>query len=159
MSEGEIRKTVLIVDDVEDNRVLLERALRSSGYVTVSVESGMAALAYMSRETPDIILLDWMMPGLNGLEVLRAIRLDHPMAHLPIIMCTAVGEEENVVEAIVAGANDYVTKPISIPILRARMTAHLAQSATVSTLNHEKVEAKRQLTEQTRRFFSARQAN
>lgn len=158
MSESETRKTVLIVDDVEDNRVLLERALRSGGYMTVSVESGMAALAWMSSATPDIVLLDWMMPGLSGLETLKTIRASHPMASLPIIMCTAMGEEDNVVEAIEAGANDYVTKPISIPILRARMATHLTQSATVSTLNLEKVEAKRQLTEQTRRLFAQRAA-
>jgi DNA-binding response OmpR family regulator len=158
MSETEIRKIVLIVDDVEDNRVLLERALRSGGYMTVSVDSGMAALAWMSNATPDIVLLDWMMPGLSGLETLRTIRASHSAASLPVIMCTAMGEEENVVEAIEAGANDYVTKPISIPILRARMNAHLSQSATVSSLNSEKVEAKRQLTEQTRRLFAQRQA-
>lgn len=147
------QKTVLIVDDIEDNRVLLERALASSGYRTISVDSGKAALSQLSNSLPDIILLDWMMPGLSGFETLQAIRQVHPASVLPVIMCTAVGEEDNVVEAIEAGANDYVTKPFSLPVLRARMTAHLAQSQAVSELENEKHEAKKRLTEQTRRFF------
>ena len=147
------QKTVLIVDDIEDNRVLLERALRMSGYLPVSVDSGKAALAWMSQNMPDIVLLDWMMPGLSGLDTLRAIRERHPAARLPVLMCTAVGEEDHVVDALEAGANDYIVKPISIPILRARMTSHLSQSETVTTLDHEKDEAKRRLTEQTRMLF------
>ncbi len=147
-------KLVLIVDDIEDNRVLLERALKVSGYRTVSVDSGQKALAFLSQDTPDIILLDWMMPGLSGIETLRTIRETHSTAHLPVIMCTAIGEDENIVEALNIGANDYVTKPISIPVLRARMAAHLTQKQTVNTLDNEKAETRRRLNEQTRRLFA-----
>ncbi len=147
-------KLVLIVDDIEDNRVLLERALKVNGYRTVSVNSGQQALAFMSRECPDIVLLDWMMPGLSGFETLKTIRETHNAAHLPVIMCTAIGEDENIVEALNAGANDYVTKPVSIPILRARMAAHLTQTQTVNDLDQEKTETKRRLHEQTRRLFA-----
>ena len=147
------QKTVLIVDDIEDNRVLLERALRSSGYLTISVDGGRAALSWMSRQVPDIVLLDWMMPGLTGLDTLRAIRESHPASRLPVLMCTAVGEEDHIVHALEAGANDYLVKPISIPILRARMAAHLAQSATVNCLENEHVETKRRLSEQMRQLF------
>jgi DNA-binding response OmpR family regulator len=152
------QKTVLIVDDIEDNRVLLERALRSSGYLTVSLDSGKAALAYMSNNTPDIVLLDWMMPGLSGYDTLRAIRENYGPSRLPVIMCTALGEEEHVVEAIEAGANDYVLKPISLPILRARMAAQLSQTAMVHSLDDEKCEAKRKLAEQTRLILRERSA-
>ncbi len=150
---GVDQRTVLIVDDIEDNRVLIERALRSSGHRLVSLDSGNAALSWMSSNRPDIVLLDWMMPGISGLDTLRAIREQHSPAHLPVIMCTAVGEEDLVVGALEAGANDYIVKPISIPILRARMSTHLAQSATVMALSEEKEEARRRLTEQRKQFF------
>lgn len=152
------QKVALIVDDIEDNRVLLERALRSSGYRTVSAETGQEALSYLSTEKPDIILLDWMMPGLSGYDTLVAIRERYSSAALPVVMCTAIGEEENVVEAIAAGANDYVTKPISVPVLRARITRLLEQSDEVSALASENAEAKRKLVEQTRTIL-ARSAN
>ena len=152
------QKIVLIVDDIEDNRVLIERALRSSGHRLVSVDSGNAALSWMSSHKPDIVLLDWMMPGISGLDTLRAIREQHSPACLPVIMCTAVGEEELVVGALEAGANDYIIKPISIPILRARMRMHMTQSATVIALNEENGEVRRRITEQRKQFFQ-RQGN
>ena len=147
------QKLVLIADDVEDNRVLLERALRGSGYATASAASGREALSLISKQLPDMVLLDWMMPELSGLETLRAIRELYPASRLPVIMCTAIGEEMSVVDAIGAGANDYMTKPISIPILRARMAAHFEQCAVIDTLGSAREEAERRLTEQARALF------
>jgi len=147
------QRTVLIVDDIEDNRVLIQRALRSSGHNLVSLDSGNAALAWMSSNTPDIVLLDWMMPGISGLDTLRAIRERHLPSRLPVIMCTAIGDEEFVVSALEAGANDYIVKPISIPILRARMTTHLAQSEAVLALDREKEDARRRIAEQRKQLF------
>lgn len=148
------QKHVLIVDDIEDNRIILERALTGGGYLTTSLTSGQAALSYLSQSKTDIILLDWMMPGLSGYETLKAIREIYSPARLPVIMCTAVGEEANIVEAMAAGANDYVVKPYSLPILRARMAAHLAQSESVSAIDREREDAQRRLTERTRQMFS-----
>ena len=148
------RKLILIVDDIEDNRVLLERALMNAGYATQSAASGCEALSMISRQLPDMVLLDWMMPNLSGLETLRAIREVHPRSRLPVIMCTAVGEEMSVVAAISAGANDYVTKPLSIPILRARMAAHFEQRAVVDTLDTARDAAEQRLTEQARAIFN-----
>lgn len=148
------QKLILIVDDVEDNRVLLERALASSGYRTLSAESGREALSILSLGLPDMVLLDWMMPQLSGLDTLRAIRELYPISKLPVIMCTAIGEEMSVVAAIHAGANDYVTKPISIPILRARMAVHFNQTAIIDALDTDKVNAERKLDEQTRAFLN-----
>jgi len=148
-------KLVLIVDDVEDNRILLDRALKSSGYATVHAESGREALSLISRRTPDIVLLDWMMPGFSGLETLRAIRETHPKTRLPVIMCTAMGEEMSVVTAINEGANDYMLKPISLAILRARMSVHLDQRDAIDSLAVEKADAERKLGEHTRAMFSA----
>ena len=148
------QKVILIVDDLEENRTLLERALKSSGYRTVSASSGAAALSLISRQAPDLILLDWMMPQLSGLETLRAIRERYPSSRLPVIMCTAIGEEMSVVAAINAGANDYMTKPISLPILRARMSVHLEQRAVISALGTDKANAERRLDEHTRAALS-----
>lgn len=148
--EAAHRKLVLIVDDIEENRILLQRALSSSGYETESAASGPEALSKISDRLPDMVLLDWMMPQLSGLETLRAIRERHPSSRLPVIMCTAIGEEMSVVAAINAGANDYMTKPISLPILRARMSAHLEQQAVIDTLGSEKAKAEQSLDQQTR---------
>lgn len=147
-------KLILIVDDIEDNRTLLERALRTSGYDTRTASSGREALSIISVQTPDMVLLDWMMPELSGLDTLRAIRETHPPSRLPVIMCTAVGEEMSVVAAMGAGASDYVTKPISIPILRARMAALFDQKAVIETLGDQKSEAERKLTERTRALLN-----
>jgi DNA-binding response OmpR family regulator len=147
-------KLILIVDDIDDNRELLERALRSSGYETLSAASGREALSVISRQVPDLVLLDWMMPQLSGLDTLRAIRELHPRSRLPVVMCTAVGEEMSVVAAMGAGANDYITKPISIPILRARMTALFDQMAVIDALDAGKSEAERRLLERTRSMLS-----
>lgn len=148
-------KLVLIVDDIEENRHLLDRALRSSGYMTVEADSGRAALSAISKQKPDIVLLDWMMPGFSGLETLRAIRELYPITRLPVIMCTAIDEEMSVVTAMSEGANDYMLKPISLAILRARMAVHLDQSEAIDCLTVEKQQAERKLGEQTRAMFGA----
>lgn len=153
------RRTVLIVDDLEVNRALLERSLASAGYRTLCANDGASALAILAAgETIDIVLLDWMMPGLSGLDTLRAIRERHSQDGLPVIMCTAVGEDDNIVEAIESGANDYVVKPISLPVLRARMATHLNRSHTIAALKHEREVSVRRMSEQMRRLMEIRAA-
>ena len=155
-THGTRQRSVLIVDDIEDNRILLSRSLACAGYRTITAHDGASALSEISTRIPSIVLLDWMMPGLSGLETLKAIREAHTAARLPVIMCTAVGEERHVVEAIEAGANDYVVKPVSLSILRARMSVHLSQSEMVSNLDTEKAEAKQRMAMQMRRLMQAR---
>ena len=150
------RRTSLIVDDIEDNRVLLERSLTSGGYDTISVDSGRKAISQISRVKPDLVLLDWMMPELSGLDTLLAIREIHNSVRLPVIMCTALGEEQSIVQALNAGANDYIVKPISLPILKARMMLHLKQQAIVGDIDGEKASAEQRLDEQTRILISRR---
>ena len=152
-SQSSSQRLILVVDDIEDNRVLLQRALTSSGYATVLAESGREALSIISRQLPAMVLLDWMMPELSGLETLRAIRELYPRSKLPVIMCTAIGEEMSVVTAINAGANDYMIKPISLPILRARMSANFEQRAVIESLGSDKEAAESMLSEQTRAMF------
>ena len=148
-------KRVLIVDDIEDNRILLDRALKSSGYFTILASSGREALSIISRQRPDIVLLDWMMPEFSGIDTLRAIRELHPKSCLPVIMCTAIGEEMSVVTALHEGATDYMLKPISLPILRARMAVHLEQAAQIDSITAEKLQAEQKLGEQARAMFAA----
>lgn len=151
------RRTVLIVDDLEANRVLLERSLAAAGYNTICADDGARALAVLSgADSVDIVLLDWMMPGLSGLDTLRAIRQRHSPDRLPVIMCTAVGEDDNVVAAIESGANDYVVKPISLPVLRARMATHLNRSNTITALELEREASVRRTSEQMRRLMEQR---
>ena len=147
---ADTRRTVLIVDDIEDNRVLLERFLASSGYATKSCDSGRKALSIISQSKPDIVLLDWMMPELSGLETLAAIREIHDSVRLPVIMCTAIDEDVSVVSAINLGANDYITKPISLTVLRARMALHLKQRAMIDSIDSDRVKVEQRLGEQTR---------
>lgn len=159
MSHLATRRTALIVDDLDDNRVLLERSLTAAGYNTLCASDGAGALALLASTQIDIVLLDWMMPGLSGLDTLRAIRENHSQDSLPVIMCTAVGEDDNIVEAIESGANDYVVKPISLPVLRARMATHLSRSNTIATLEIERAAGVRRMSEQMRRLMEQRAAD
>jgi len=114
-------KTVLVVDDMEANRSVLSRHLEMHNYAVLSVDSGKAALELLSHSRPDIVLLDYMMPNMNGIEVLHQLRGNPSTADLAVIMVTARAESEATVEALAAGADDYVTKPIDFVALRARI--------------------------------------
>ena len=128
------RPLVLVVDDVEGNRQLVCRRLAENGYDLHQVESGEAALDFIRARKPDLVLLDYMMPNMNGLEVLRIVRQDWQMSTIPIIMLTARAEGEAVVSALDAGADDYVTKPIDFDVLRARIETQLAKQRSSDQL-------------------------
>ena len=103
---------VLIVDDVPDNLALLHDALDESGYTVLVATNGEQALARAASARPDIVLLDAMMPGMDGFEVARRLKGSAPTAHIPIIFMTGLTETEHLVAALEAGGVDYVTKPI-----------------------------------------------
>lgn len=126
--------TVLVVDDMAANRSVLCRQLELNKYHAISVESGEAALELLSRTLPDIVLLDYMMPNMNGIEVLRHLRADPATVDLPVIMVTARAENEATIEALEAGADDYVTKPIDFAVLRARIDTQLQKQGHASAL-------------------------
>ena len=155
-TSSNVLRRVLIVDDIEDNRNVLHRHLRRTGFATEECPDGQTAINAIKEWRPDIVLLDWMMPGLSGLETLQAIRTCHDENELPIIMCTALDEEQWVVSAIKAGANDYVTKPVNMPILMARMKAQLARKEAVDLLRKENVDLERTLTKRTKDLFERR---
>jgi DNA-binding response OmpR family regulator len=128
------RAIVLVVDDVEGNRELACRRLAPFGYDLHQVESGEQALEFIRGRKPDIVLLDYMMPNMNGVEVLRVIRQDWQTSSIPVIMVTARAESEAVVEALDAGADDYVTKPIDFDVLRARIETQLVKQRSSKQL-------------------------
>jgi diguanylate cyclase (GGDEF)-like protein len=116
---------LLIVDDVADNREILARRLQRRGFEVVEVAGGLDAIDLVEREAFDLVLLDIRMPDIDGVEVLRRMRGMKSQVDLPIIMCTANNASADVVDALAAGANDYVSKPIDFPVLLARVTAQV----------------------------------
>jgi adenylate cyclase len=120
------RGALLVVDDDGMNRDMLGRRLERRGYSVASAADGQRALAMLDTQTFDLVLLDIMMPGISGLEVLRRLRERHAMADLPVIMTTAKDQSSDIVEALQLGANDYVTKPLDFPVVLARVETQLS---------------------------------
>jgi DNA-binding response OmpR family regulator/tRNA A-37 threonylcarbamoyl transferase component Bud32 len=117
---------LLVVDDNESNRDLLSRRLVAAGYAVATASSGPEALAALSEGRFDVVLLDVMMPEMDGLEVLRRIRDRFGVTELPVVMASALGDTRDLVEALRLGANDYVTKPLDMPVVLARVGTQLA---------------------------------
>jgi adenylate cyclase len=117
---------LLVVDDNEMNRDLLSRRLSARGYAVLLAKDGTEALEMIDAEPFDLVLLDVMMPGLSGFDVLKIVRGKHSRGELPIIMVTAKDQSEDIVQALRLGANDYVTKPIDFAVALARTDAHLS---------------------------------
>ncbi|MEW6363650.1 MAG: response regulator [Acidobacteriota bacterium] len=117
---------VLVVDDDDINIGLLSSWLESHGYVVSSALEGQIAIAMAETSRFDAVILDVVMPGLNGIGVLRELRRMHSATELPIIMATACNASTDIVEALSLGANDYVTKPLDLPVVLARLRAQLA---------------------------------
>lgn len=120
-------RSVLVADDMEANRAVISRRLEKLAYAVTCVDSGPAALAMLRQWQPDVLLLDYMMPQMSGIEVLRDLRANPATRELPVIMVTARAESEAIVEALAAGADDYVTKPIDFEVLTARIETQLAK--------------------------------
>jgi two-component system phosphate regulon response regulator PhoB len=119
------RGTVLVVDDEEDILELVKYNLSKEGFTVVGVLTGEDALVATQTKQPDAVLLDLMLPGVDGLEVCRRMKSDPKMRHIPIIMLTAKGSEADIVTGLELGAADYVTKPFSPRVLTARLKAVL----------------------------------
>ena len=128
--------TVMIVEDEEPLVLLLRYNLEAEGYLVESCPRGDEAELRLQEQLPDVLILDWMLPGLSGIELCRRIRSRPNSQHLPIIMLTARGEEAERIRGLATGADDYVTKPFSTPELLARIRAILrrAKPEVLSTL-------------------------
>lgn len=119
------KQCILVVDDEEDILELLRYRLEQEGYHVLSASSGEEALFLLDEKSPDLLVLDLMLPGMDGLEITRHIRMKKKNGALPIIMLSARGEEADVVTGLELGADDYVTKPFSPRILLARIRSVL----------------------------------
>ena len=119
---------ILVVEDDPDIAELVDRYLSKAGFATDRVSSGRDALAAISAKTPDLLVLDLMLPQLDGLEVCRRVRANEPTAHIPIIMLTARAEESERIVGLELGADDYLAKPFSPNELVARVRALLRRA-------------------------------
>jgi two-component system phosphate regulon response regulator PhoB len=119
---------ILVVEDEEPITVLLRYNLEAEGYRVETVMRGDEAEVRLREAVPDLVLLDWMLPGLSGIELCRRIRLRAETERLPVIMLTARGEEGERVRGLATGADDYVVKPFSVPELLARVRALLRRA-------------------------------
>ena len=123
------KEHILVVDDEADIRELLEYNLAREGYKVACVSTGEEALKRGRSDQPDLVVLDLMLPGADGLEVCRRLKAEAKTKHIPIVMLTAKGEEADIVAGLELGADDYVTKPFSPRVLLARMKAVLRRGA------------------------------
>ncbi|MEO8048923.1 MAG: EAL domain-containing protein, partial [Acidobacteriota bacterium] len=118
----------LVVDDNSENRDLLLERLALSGYQVEGAETGEQALEKINHAHYDLVLLDQLMPGMTGLDLLRLLRATYSPSQLPVIMVSAAGNSEAIVDALGHGANDYVVKPLDLPVMDARIQTQLARS-------------------------------
>lgn len=125
---GPMGTSILIVEDEEPLTLLLRYNLEAEGYEVDSVARGDDADIRLREQVPDLVLLDWMLPGLSGIELCRRIRSRRETERLPVIMLTARGEEGDRVRGLATGADDYIVKPFSVPELLARVRALLRRS-------------------------------
>jgi DNA-binding response OmpR family regulator len=121
--------TILVVDDDPDICALLEFKLSGGGHTVTVEHDGEAALAALEQQQIDLVLLDWMMPRMGGLEVCLAMRADQRFAQIPVLMLTAKAQESDVQRGLAAGADDYILKPFSPREVAARIDVSLARSA------------------------------
>ncbi|ABI61813.1 phosphate regulon transcriptional regulator PhoB [Granulibacter bethesdensis] len=129
---GQIRPTVLIVEDEAALATMLRYNLEKQGFRVEEASDGQEALHRLSEVQPDLVLLDWMLPGLSGIEVCRQIRRKPGTRDLPIIMVTARVEDQDAVRALNTGADDYITKPFNMQALQARIRALLRRASPVT---------------------------
>lgn len=127
-SQPERRDTVLVVDDTPDNLGFLTDTLDQAGFTVLIATDGASALELVEQITPDLVLMDAVMPGLNGFETCRRLKREKMLSSLPVIFMTGLSETEHVLEGLAAGGVDYVTKPIVVDELLARIRVHLANA-------------------------------
>ena len=160
----EAQPRLLIVDDISDNRSILKRRFERRGFDVTEAESGLIAIDMIENNPFDLVLLDVMMPGIDGMETLKRIRSRKSASALPVIMVTAKSESDNIVDALEQGANDYVTKPVDFAVALARVNTQLSRRRAeqqVAAANEELRKAnedlERRVEERTHRLIDANQ--
>ncbi|HHQ47541.1 MAG TPA: response regulator [Acidobacteria bacterium] len=144
-SKGELSGSILVVDDNEMNRDMLSRRLARRGYTVEVAEDGARALERIEAGRYDLVLLDIMMPGLDGYQVLETVRERWAPSDLPVVMATAKSESEDVVRALKMGANDYVTKPFDFPEVLARVRTQIALKRSAEALSRANARMRKDL--------------
>ena len=134
------RDTVLVVDDTPDTLNLLTDTLDHAGFTVLIATDGQAALELVEHVTPDLVLMDAMMPGIDGFETCKRLKRDKMLPHLPVIFMTGLSETEHVVEGLASGGVDYVRKPIVLVELLARIRVHLG-NARLANETHAALDA------------------
>jgi two-component system phosphate regulon response regulator PhoB len=129
------KATILVIEDDPDIRELLSFSLSKEGWTILLASDGEEGLALLRSTNPDCVVLDIMLPGMDGLEILRALKADGARKRLPVIMATAKGEESDIVAGLELGAEDYVVKPFSPKVLAARIRSALRRVASRSTMD------------------------
>ena len=124
------KKTILIIEDETDIQDLLKFHLKKEGYNVLTASDGEKGINIARKQSPNLILLDLLLPGIKGLDVCRDLKNDVNTSKINIIMVTALGQEENIVKGLETGADDYVSKPFNMSILLARISAVLRRSIT-----------------------------
>ena len=127
--------TILIIEDEPDIQHLLKYNLRKDGYQVLTSNNGETGLEMAQTNVPDLILLDLMLPGIQGLHVCRLLKSEKKTNEIFIIMLTALGQEEDIIDGLENGADDYITKPFSYPVLEARIRSVLKRSKNIQTNN------------------------
>lgn len=119
---------VMIIEDEEPLAMLLSYNLEKEGYEVATVSNGLNAISEIERLMPSVILLDWMLPKISGVEICKLVRSKPDIKNIPIIMLTAKSQEEDKIKGLGAGADDYVTKPFSVPELMARVKTNMRRA-------------------------------
>ena len=132
------KNRILIIEDERDIGELLEYNLQKEGYDTILANNGESGLEIARKEKPNLLILDLMLPGIDGLDVCRLIKSDSDIKDISIVMLTALGQEEDIVKGLESGADDYITKPFSFKVLIARIQSVLRRGQ-VEELNDEQV--------------------
>jgi two-component system phosphate regulon response regulator PhoB len=130
------KNRILIIEDERDIGELLEYNLQKEGYDTILANNGESGLEIARKEKPNLLILDLMLPGIDGLDVCRLIKSDSDIKDISIVMLTALGQEEDIVKGLESGADDYITKPFSFKVLIARIQSVLRRGQ-VEELNDE----------------------
>lgn len=139
---------VLIVDDLPENLAVLSDALEQAGYMVLVALDGQSALERMRRMRPDVVLLDAMMPGMDGFETCRRIKAQPDTTDIPVLFMTALSDSEHVLAGFAAGGIDYVTKPIQADQVLARVAAHLRTARSLQNAREHVRSSRPALSEQ-----------
>ncbi len=147
------QKNILVVEDEEDILSLIEYHLSNEGYTVSCAESGETGLELATQTIPDLMILDLMLPGLDGLTVLRHLKNDQKTSEIPVIILTAKGEDRDIVQGLELGADDYLTKPFNMNVLQARIKAVMRRSQTKP--NDDEIVAIHNITVDSKRHIAS----